>query len=118
MSAVSQTITFAKPANTTLAQSPLTVSATASSGLTVTFATTTPTVCSSSGTNGATITLLTVGTCTVQASQAGSAIYGPAPALSRSFTVSAVSQTITFAKPANTTLARHRSPLAPPPHRG
>jgi hypothetical protein len=40
----SQTITFAKPANTTLAQSPVTVTATASSGLTVTFTTTTPTV--------------------------------------------------------------------------
>ena len=58
MTAVAQTITFAKPANATLAQSPLTVSGTATSGLAVTFTTTTPTVCTAGGTNGATITLL------------------------------------------------------------
>ena len=75
----SQTITFAKPANKTLAQSPLTVTGTASSGLAVSFTTTTPAVCSSGGTNGATITLLAAGTCTVTASQAGNATYNAAP---------------------------------------
>ena len=84
----SQTITFASLANQTLAQSPLTVSATASSGLTVSFTTTTPLVCSSGGTNGATITLLTAGTCTVVASQAGNATYSPATSVSHSFKVS------------------------------
>jgi Listeria-Bacteroides repeat domain (List_Bact_rpt) len=38
-------------------------------------------------TYGATITLLTTGTCTVQASQPGNAAYSPAPAITRSFTV-------------------------------
>ena len=84
----SQKVTFAALANKTLTQSPVTVTATASSGLTVTFTTTTPAICTSSGTNGATITLLTTGTCTIQASQAGNATYSPAPILTRSFTVS------------------------------
>jgi ApbE superfamily uncharacterized protein (UPF0280 family) len=88
VSKASQTITFAALANKTLAQSPVTVSATASSGLTVSFTTTTRSVCTSGGTNGATITLLKARTCTVEASQAGNAIYNAATSVSRSFTVS------------------------------
>jgi hypothetical protein len=42
-------------------------------------------VCTVSGT---TVTLLTVGTCTIVASQAGNATYAAAPSVSRSFTVS------------------------------
>ena len=83
-----QTISFGTLANKTLAQSPVTVRATASSGLAVTFTTTTPSVCASGGTNGATISLLTTGTCTVQASQAGNATYNAATPVSQSFTVS------------------------------
>ncbi len=84
----SQTITFSALAAKTLAQSPVTVSASASSGLVVGFASTTPSVCSSGGTNGATITLVAAGTCTVQAGQAGNATYAAAAPVSRSFTVS------------------------------
>jgi hypothetical protein len=102
----SQTITFAALSNKTLAQSPVTVSATASSGLAVSFTTTTPSVCTSGGANGATITLVATGTCTVQASQAGNATYNPATPVSRSFTVSKASQTITFAALSNKTLAQ------------
>src|SRR5205814_4372311 len=78
-----QTITFGPLASKTLAQSPVTVSAKASSGLPVTFTTTTPAVCTSSGANGATIKLVTAGTCTVVASQAGNSTYNPAPPVSR-----------------------------------
>jgi hypothetical protein len=66
---------------------PFTVTATASSGLTVTFTTTTPLVCTSSGTNGATITLLAQGTCSVLADQAGNAQFAAAPTVQRDFTV-------------------------------
>jgi hypothetical protein len=45
-------------------------------------------VCTSGGANGATITLVATGTCTVQASQAGNATYNPATPVSRNFTVS------------------------------
>jgi hypothetical protein len=69
-----------------MAQSPFTVTATASSGLTVMFTTQTPAVCTSSGPNGATITLVGVGTCKVKAFQAGNATYKPA-SKTRSFTV-------------------------------
>ena len=40
---------------------------------------------------------MTAGTCTIKADQAGNATYNPAPSVSRSFTVSKASQTITFA---------------------
>lgn len=96
-----QTITFAALADRTLIESPLTVSATASSGLTVTFTTTTPTICTSSGPEGSTIMLLAPGTCTVTASQPGDATYNAAPNLSRNFAVRKASQTITFAPLAN-----------------
>jgi hypothetical protein len=43
----------------------VTVSATASSGLPVSFTTTTPLVCTSTGTHDEIITLVKVGTCTV-----------------------------------------------------
>jgi hypothetical protein len=80
----------------------ITVSATASSGLAVTFTTTTPTVCTSSGTNGSTISILAIGTCTVVADQAGDAHWAPAPSVSQSFQVTGPppptgsAQTITF----------------------
>ena len=64
----------------------MTVSATASSGLAVTFTTTTPAVCTAGGANGAAITLIKAGTCTVKASQAGDQVYLTATAVNRSFT--------------------------------
>ncbi|MBV8080273.1 MAG: VCBS repeat-containing protein [Actinobacteria bacterium] len=89
-----QTITFPALANTYLGAAPPTVSATASSSLTVTFTTTTPLTCTSGGTNGATITLAAVGTCTVRASQAGNASYAPASPVERSFAVVPASPTL------------------------
>ena len=103
---VNQTITFANPGAQTMAQPTLTVSATASSGLDVTFTTSTPSVCTAGGLNGATITLVGPGTCTVRADQPGTAVYNPAPTVSRSFTVKKVNQTITFANPGAQTMAQ------------
>ena len=91
-----QTITFGPIADQTPSPTPLTVSATTSSGLAVTFTTTTPLVCAAGGTNGTTITYLAVGTCTVEADQAGSSAYNAAPAVLESFTISKADQTITF----------------------
>ena len=105
-SKASQTITFGALGNRTLAQSPFTVSATASSGLAVKFSATTPAVCTAGGTNGATIRLVAVGTCTVHADQAGNGSYKPAQTVSRSFSVSKASQTITFGALGNRTLAQ------------
>jgi hypothetical protein len=106
VSLVPQTITFATLANKSTSQSPVTVTATATSKLAVTFISTTPTICTAGGTHGVTITLLEAGTCTIQAAQAGNNVYAAAPAIVRSFIVTLTAQTITFAQPANKTLAQ------------
>ena len=84
---VKQTITFAALANRTHVASPFIVSGTATSGLAVAVTTSTPTVCTGGGTDGATITLLHTGTCTVRANQPGDVIFGPAAVVVRSFAV-------------------------------
>ena len=92
-----QTITFANPGTQTVG-TPLTLTATASSGLAVNYASTTPTVCTLSGT---TATFLAVGTCTINAAQAGNSTYAAATMVTRSFAVNAAPltmQTITFAQ--------------------
>jgi sugar lactone lactonase YvrE len=92
----SQTITFGALSNLTLGSAPFTLSATASSGLPVSFASTTTSICTVSGT---TATLVAAGTCTIQATQSGNASYAAAAPVSQSFQVmqpSQTSQTITF----------------------
>ena len=81
--ALSQTITFDNPGAQTV-RTPLTLTATASSGLTVSFASQTTVVCTVSG---ATATFATPGTCTIQAMQAGNNSYAAATPVSQSFTV-------------------------------
>ncbi|HUI49489.1 MAG TPA: N,N-dimethylformamidase beta subunit family domain-containing protein, partial [Acidimicrobiia bacterium] len=100
-----QTITFGALPNATLAQSPVTVSATASSGLPVTFSSVTAGVCTVAG---STVTLLATGTCTIQADQAGNGTYNPAPAVQQSFTVlpTKSDQTITFGALADTPITQ------------
>ena len=68
-----------------------TVSATATSGLGVTFTSTTTGVCTVSGT---TVTALTTGTCTIAADQAGNGTYNAAPQATGSITPGKGSQTI------------------------
>ncbi len=84
MTKLSQTITFAPLSNQPYGTAPFTVSATASSGLPVSFASTTSTVCTVAG---STVVLLEGGTCTIKATQAGNADYDAAAAVSRSFQV-------------------------------
>ncbi len=105
---LAQTITFPQPSDTRLDGGPVALTATASSGLAVSYASTTAGVCSVSGSN---VTLLAVGTCTISASQAGSAGYAAAPGVSRSFGVTAVpvaptAQSIAFPGPADTRIDR------------
>ena len=83
-----QTITFTSTAPTgALVGGTYLATATATSGLTVTFGTSTPAVCTSGGVNGATITFVAAGTCTVTANQAGNAAFNPAPQVTQTFTV-------------------------------
>jgi mono/diheme cytochrome c family protein len=80
----SQTITFVSPGALTVG-TPVTLSASADSGLAVTLSSTTSAVCSLSGN---TLTLLTAGTCTVTASQSGNSSFAAASSVSRNFAVS------------------------------
>lgn len=84
---LSQTITFTAPANNALS-----LQATASSALPVSFSTSTYAVCEL---YGAAVVLLKSGTCTVVADQPGNATYAPAPRVTRSFTVNVIPQVIT-----------------------
>jgi len=87
-----QSITFgAIPAQTLYSTPALT--ATADSGLPVSFTSATPAICTTSGT---TASLLAAGICTTRANQAGSSVYAAAPAVTQSFTVNGLVQTITF----------------------
>lgn len=82
---VAQTIAFGVIANKALGDAAFTLSATATSGSTVSFASSTTTVCTVSG---ATVTLVGAGTCTIVASRAPSGIYAAAISVTQSFTVS------------------------------
>ena len=97
----SQTITFGALSNQAFGTAPFTLSATASSGLAVSFASTTPAVCTVSS---ATVTLVAVGTCTIQATQTGNANYAAATPVNQSFQVNAASFTLT-SNPTSTTVA-------------
>jgi YVTN family beta-propeller protein len=80
----SQTISFSSLANQIFGAAPFTVSATASSGLPVSFTTITPSVCTVAG---VTVTIVAAGTCTITASQPGDSDHLPAPPVSQGFAV-------------------------------
>lgn len=88
-----QTITFGPLSNVNYGAPAFGVSATASSGLMVSFASTTPGVCSVSG---STVTVVTGGTCSIMASQAGNGTYAPATPVTQSFSVLNAPQHISF----------------------
>lgn len=91
----SQSITFPPLDDKLTTDLPFVVSATASSGLPVTFTVTGN--CTASGTNGSTISITGAGSCTVTARQAGNTQYSPALNVSQGFQISKASQTIDFA---------------------
>jgi hypothetical protein len=89
VSSPSQTITFGPLGDRLVdahdAAPDFSVSATASSGLPVSFSSQTPSVCSV--TSSGTVHLLATGTCTIRASQGGDEFYEPAPDVDQSFRV-------------------------------
>ena len=68
-----------------------TVSATATSGLAVTFSSTTPSTCTVSGNI---VTGVAMGTCTIAANQAGNANYNAAPQVTQNIAIQKANQTI------------------------
>jgi hypothetical protein len=95
---VDQTITFVPLTNKTYRDPDFTVSATASSGLPVSF--------SASGNclvSGARVHIGGAGSCTITASQRGGPNYNPAPDVSRTFAIAKASQSIHFSPIASKT---------------
>ena len=87
VSAGTQTITFPDLSPITLGGAVPTLSATASSNLTVAYTSATTSVCTVTGT---TITVLTTGTCTINANQAGNGTYEAAVQIQKGFVISPV----------------------------
>ncbi len=97
-----QTITFPAQPGQTFAPSGSFAIAAASinSGLTITYGTTTPSVCT---VNTTTVTMLSASTCTLTADQAGDANWNPASQATQTVTIDKAAQTISF--PAQTSHA-------------
>jgi uncharacterized protein YjiK/phosphodiesterase/alkaline phosphatase D-like protein len=87
---VNQTIAFGALPNKTFGDAPFTVSATASSGLPVSFA-----ASGNCTVSGATVTITAAGSCTITASQPGDANFSPAPEVSQTFTIARAKVTAT-----------------------
>ena len=85
-----QTITFNQLPDRTILDAPFAVTATASSGLPVTYL--------ASGTctiDGVSLTLTALGTCTIYAQQGGNSSYAAAPTVQQSFTITKAPATLT-----------------------
>jgi len=88
-----QSISFSDPADAIYTAAPVTLSATASSGLTVSFASTTPLVCSVSGSE---VTMLSSGTCGLRASQAGDTYFLAASPEEQAFEIAKATPTFSW----------------------
>ncbi|MBI2030141.1 hypothetical protein HYT05_00800, partial [Candidatus Kaiserbacteria bacterium] len=87
-----QTISFGALAGKIYGDADFGVSATSTSGLAPTFTSQTTGVCTVSG---ATVHIVSAGTCTIRASQAGDSTYNAAPDVDQSFTVATKTLTVT-----------------------
>ena len=95
---VNQTITFAALADKTFGDPDFAVSATATSGLPVSFGAT-----GNCTVSGSTVHITGAGSCTLTASQGGSTNFNPATDVPQSFNIANANQTITFVAPADKT---------------
>ncbi len=93
---LAQTISFGALSNVALGSGNVTLTATASSGLTVNYVSTTQGVCTVSGVS---VTLVAFGTCSITASQAGNSTYLAATPVVQVFTVSPVTPSVTSIAP-------------------
>jgi hypothetical protein len=81
---LNQTINFGLLPDRILIESPIQISAMASSGLPVTFSSLSADICSVSGN---TVSLIKAGTCIIKASQLGNELYNPAADVGRAFNI-------------------------------
>ena len=87
-----QSITFGALADKVFGDAPFAVSATASSGLPVSFASTS----ASCTLSGSTVTITGAGDCTITASQGGDANYNPASPVDQTFTIAKATASLTL----------------------
>ena len=117
-----QTITFGPLGNVTYGVAPFPISATDSASLLVTFTSNSASVCTVSGgalsgnATSATVTILSAGSCSITASQAGTSNYLAAASVPASFTVNPAPLTITASSGSFPTAAR--CPRSHPPIAG
>ncbi|HSD85314.1 MAG TPA: Ig-like domain repeat protein, partial [Anaerolineae bacterium] len=98
ISKADQTITFAPLPDKTYGDADFVITATASSGLPVSFETSATDQCTNVG---STIQLTGAGSCTITATQAGNEIYHPALPISRTFTINPAATTVMLASTPN-----------------
>jgi len=96
---LAQAIVFGPLADVTLSAPPFTISASASSGLSVSFASSIPSVCTVSG---AIVTPVAAGQCSILASQAGNTTFAAAAPVTRNFNI--IGPTISGVHPASSAL--------------
>jgi hypothetical protein len=91
---LTQTITFSLSTfSKKYGDSAFDISATSSSSLSVSFSSSTTSVCTISGSS---LTILSAGTCTIAANQAGNSSYAAAVQVSQNLTIAKINQSITF----------------------
>ena len=91
----SQSITFNSLSAKSYSSDTFTVSATSSASLTVVFTSGSPSICTTSGDSGSTITVLNIGTCIINANQIGDSNIAAASQVSQNFTVNPRAITVT-----------------------
>ena len=104
---LTQTISFTAPATGIVGTSATLTATGGASGNPVVFsidASSTPGACNVTGSNGSTLNYTGVGSCVVNANQAGNANYSPAPQVQGTVAVSLLPQAITFTAPASGTI--------------
>ena len=97
-SKINQTITFSAISDQVFSLTPFNITPTSDSLLTVSVASQATSVCDvvAGATGGYDVYMLSVGTCTLRASQAGNSTYNAATNVDRSFAISKRSQTVTY----------------------
>ena len=102
---VDQIISFASLTTKTIDDVPFTVSATGgASGNPVTFTSSDSNIATCTGLNGSTITIISSGSCTIYADQAGDGNYNAAVQVGQLLTITGPASAITFTAPTNGTL--------------
>ncbi len=96
------TIIFPQPPDTAFTSAPPTLTATATSGIAVSYASNTTGICTV--TSSGAITFVSIGSCSITASQSATTNYAAATSITKRFNITAGANTITFPQPPDTVI--------------